>query len=263
MKKTHFVLLLSIAIAGMLASYRVQHHAELRITENQSLIRRQNNQLSKAETELQRLSNFLTAQQNEQIPGDLEAELVRLRVEAEALRNQTNELEKRRAENSQLRNSNSASSPGLLRKDYDALFSTAIESKFKDPTNPSKHLEELNRRERRKWWDVRNISMGLYHYAREHNGEYPTDIETAKPYIWNNAEKSPAIEPFELVYQGSVDELSNIPSHDIALIRERQPWVSTSGKWARFYGMVGGSTRIVESDDNFQSWEAEHIIPPR
>ncbi len=26
--------------------------------------------------------------------------------------------------------------------------------------------------------------------------------------------------------------------------------------------MANGFVRIVESDDNFQSWEAEHIIPP-
>ena len=66
---------------------------------------------------------------------------------------------------------------------------------------------------------------------------------------------------FEIVYQGSLDQLKNIPLGSVALIRDRQAWLAPSGKMAKVYGMADGSGLIVESDDNFQSWEAEHILP--
>ena len=65
-----------------------------------------------------------------------------------------------------------------------------------------------------------------------------------------------------MVYQGSFNEFTNIPDQAVALIRERQPWPTPRGKSARIYVMANGFVRIVEADDNFQSWEAEHIIPP-
>ena len=66
---------------------------------------------------------------------------------------------------------------------------------------------------------------------------------------------------FEMVYQGSYNELTNVPWQEVALIRERQAWLTPSGKRARIYVMTSGEIAIVESDDNFQSWEAEHIVP--
>ena len=67
---------------------------------------------------------------------------------------------------------------------------------------------------------------------------------------------------FEMVYQGSLKELTSIPDQVVALLRERQAWPTPRGKWARIYVMANGFVKVVESDDNFQSWDAEHIIPP-
>jgi hypothetical protein len=67
---------------------------------------------------------------------------------------------------------------------------------------------------------------------------------------------------FEIVYQGSQNDLTNIPPRRVALLRERQPWLTPEGKWARVYAYADGAANRVESDDNFQSWEAQHIIPP-
>jgi hypothetical protein len=67
---------------------------------------------------------------------------------------------------------------------------------------------------------------------------------------------------FEIVYQGSQHDLSNIPPRRVALIRERQPWLTPDGRWARVYGYADGAASTVESDDNFQSWDAQHVIPP-
>jgi hypothetical protein len=74
--------------------------------------------------------------------------------------------------------------------------------------------------------------------------------------------ESPLPSGFEMVYEGSTNELTNVPWQEVALIRERQPWPTPGGKWARIYVTAHGEIEIVESDDNFQSWEAEHIVPP-
>ena len=67
---------------------------------------------------------------------------------------------------------------------------------------------------------------------------------------------------FEIVYQGLQSDLTNLPLRRVALIRERQPWLTPDGKWARVYGYADGAASPVVSDDNFQSWDAQHIIPP-
>ena len=64
-----------------------------------------------------------------------------------------------------------------------------------------------------------------------------------------------------MVYRGSLKDLTEIPQQVVALLRERQPWPTPNGKLARIYAMANGFVKIVESDDNFQSWESQHIIP--
>jgi len=70
------------------------------------------------------------------------------------------------------------------------------------------------------------------------------------------------VKPLRLVFEGSTNELTHVPWQEVALIRERQAWPTPGGKWARIYVTADGQIEIVESDDNFQSWEAEHIVPP-
>jgi len=65
---------------------------------------------------------------------------------------------------------------------------------------------------------------------------------------------------FEIVCQGSFDKLQGIPPGEVAVVRDRQTWAGPDGKTMRVYGLADGTSQIVESDDNFQSWEAEHVI---
>jgi hypothetical protein len=71
----------------------------------------------------------------------------------------------------------------------------------------------------------------------------------------------PAPDNFEIVFLGSTDQLNGIPWGSIALVREKQTWLSPDGTPTRVYGMVNGLGQTVSSDDNFQSWESEHVIP--
>jgi hypothetical protein len=109
--------------------------------------------------------------------------------------------------------------------------------------------------------DARNLSRAVRFYAREHQGEFPSAFDEAADY-YEKDEPLPRTSDFELVFQGSTKDLASIPEQAVALLRERQSWPTPGGKSARIYVMVGGDVRVVESEDNFQSWEAEHVIPP-
>ena len=119
--------------------------------------------------------------------------------------------------------------------------------------------------------DARAITAALRKYADQYQGVFPLNLDQAAAYLpqalkedsppWANAPLT-GTNNFEIVYRGSQNELTNIPLRRVALIREWQPWMAPEGKWARVYGYADGAADIVESDDNFQSWDAQHIIPP-
>ena len=109
--------------------------------------------------------------------------------------------------------------------------------------------------------DIRNLSWAVRNFVRDHQGEFPSTSDQAASHF-DKDRRPPQTSGFELVFQGSLTELTNVPSQAVALIREREAWPTPRGKWARIFGMAGGEVHIVESDDNFQSWEAEHLIPP-
>jgi len=86
--------------------------------------------------------------------------------------------------------------------------------------------------------------------------------ERAEPAFAELVARHIHLDSFEIIYQGSRSDLTNIPPRRVALIREQQPWLAPDGNWARTYGYADGAASIVESDDNFQSWDAQHVIPP-
>lgn len=127
-------------------------------------------------------------------------------------------------------------------------------------------------RETGKLNDARALTAALRKHADEHQGQFPPSLDQVAPYLpkpleanspsWVNAPLT-GTNDFELVFQGSQNDLTNIPPRRVALIRERQPWLTADGKWARVYGFADGGASTVVSDDDFQSWDAQHIIPSR
>src|SRR6185312_11907344 len=119
--------------------------------------------------------------------------------------------------------------------------------------------------------DGRAFAAALRKYAAEHGGQFPSTLEQVTAYLprpltnnapsWINAPVS-GTNDFEIVYQGTTNELGNIPARRVALLRERQPWLTPDGKWARAYAYADGAAEVVASDDNFESWDAVHVVPP-
>ena len=251
-----------ILLAGVMATLLVQRRVPAGLRESDTLLQQQDYQLAELVTENQRLSN-LVAQSEQRVQtktnsaptNDRMAELAQLRAKVEALRKQTNQLAKEVAE-----------------KRHQAGAQFYLEGDF----NLLEHNREQNitfaggPRADGKLNDARGLTAALRKYADE-QGEFPLHLNPVAPYLpkpletnsppWANAPLT-GTNDFEIVYQGSQIDLSNIPLRRVALIRERQPWLTADGKWARVYGYADGAASIVESDDNFQSWEAQHIIPP-
>jgi hypothetical protein len=66
---------------------------------------------------------------------------------------------------------------------------------------------------------------------------------------------------FEIVCQGSLDDLKGLPWGLVAVVRDKQSWPNPDAKMMRGYGFPDGHAQIVGCE--FQSsWEAQHFIAP-
>ena len=132
--------------------------------------------------------------------------------------------------------------------------------------HPSEWLAEywaqLNQRTGPKWNDATSLVWCLSEYARDHQGQFPSSLDQIASYLSKAPFPLTGTNEFEFVYQGSFYDLTNTPRGAVAVIRERQAWLAPNEKWARVYGMADGGPKTIVTGDNFQSWEAEHILPP-
>ena len=224
----------TVAISAAIALF-IHQNARVKMRENEAALRQQESQLSQLLTEQQRLSNQVAEAKNS-TDSEL-SELTKLRNQAQALQEQTNKLGIQVKSNRQLRASQRA---------------VAAEPR------PPEYYKELLRVAGAKPIDGRNLSTTFFMYALDHEGRFPSSLDQ----VANLAEYPlSGTNQFDIIYHGSLDELKGIPRGSVAVLRERQTWIAPSGKRARVYGMADGRSEIIESDDDFKAWEAEHIIP--
>jgi hypothetical protein len=112
-----------------------------------------------------------------------------------------------------------------------------------------------------KTFDAMQLGTALMEYAEHHGGRFPTSFGQANQYLPKDGLDPNATSEFEIVYPGTMDAVKNLPNEEVPLLRQRQAWPGPDGtEMERIYGFMGGMSMIVESDDNFQSWEAAHLI---
>jgi hypothetical protein len=259
MKKSIFILLIVIAAAALVISFFVRRRADTALRQNAAALQQQQDEIAQTTDRNQRLSNSVAqAQQpadDKNLAADAAAELPQLQAKAAALRSQESQL------SNQLWTIRVSAGERLLASEnYDLTNhnDTIGASMAGSPRVPGK----LN--------DARAFTAAMRRYADENEGVFPLSLDQVTSYLprplnqnsgsWENAPVS-GTNDFEIVYQGGTNELANIPLRRVALIRERQPWLTPDGKWARTYGFADGNAEIDTSDDNFQSWDALHIIP--
>jgi uncharacterized membrane protein YccC len=258
MTKSKIIFTGAIIAAAVTASLLIQSRTQSKLRENDAVLRRQDNQLADLAAENQRLSNLVVQAKTNRTRADARtAELAQLRAKAATLRQQANQSGKQLAENRR------SMGVGFFSRGDFNLLEHNHESAITFAGGP---------RETGKLNDARALAAALRTYADEHQGGFPPNLDQAAPHLpkppeadmppWANTPLT-GTNDFEIVFQGSQNDLTNIPARRVALIRECQPWLTPDGKWARVYGYADGAASTVESDDNFQSWEAQHIIPAR
>lgn len=258
MKKSSFICLISIAAGALVISFLVQRRADAALCQNENSLRQQQDEIARTTEENQNLSNRVTqAAEMSNRATDYTAELAQLQAKAVALRSQETQL------SNQVWKSRVSAGARLLANENSNLTNHSDTIAASMGGAPRATSSKLN--------DARAFTAAMQHYAYKHEGMFPLSLDQVtsdlpgpldqKSESWENAPVS-GTNDFEIVYQGGTNELANIPLRRVALIRERQPWLTPDGKWARAYGYADGDTEIVTSDDNFQSWDALHIIPP-
>ena len=261
MKRSNFILLIVVAVAAVVASLLVQRRAEGTIRQNENALRQQGEEIERVTVGNQRLSNGVastdqTAASNNRAV-DYTAELAELRSKIAGLRSQEIQLSNQHW--------SSRLSAGIV------LLSTGNSNLLDHNTTIASTVSGGPRAENAKLNDARVLTSVLKRYAFEHQGQFPSAFDQVTGYLpppltsnspsWANAPLS-GTNDFEIVYQGTTNDLGNIPPRRVALIRERQPWLTPDGKWARAYGFADGGAETVVSDDNFQSWDTMHVVPP-
>src|SRR5262245_22790774 len=198
----------ALAIAGGVASLAIHRQAQINVSQNETVLRRQDNQQAEFAAERQRLSSLLARAESSSAAEDRTAELVKLRAQVETLRKQTNELAKQRVKDRRWRPSQSDSSPapGESASVARHVVSDSDSEEYKiqlyrlasaAPHSPPLTNDHTTR-------DARNLRSALYKYAREHQSELPSGFDRAAAYYYPD-EPLPRTDEFEIVYQGSLN----------------------------------------------------------
>jgi len=239
MTKFQLGLIGALALGGVTISWMIQHQANVQLREKTAMQSQQANRLAGLTAENRKLSNRL-AQITNPVSGASPGEMEALRREVVHLRRQTSEL-------AQKKKANQPPEPSSASSQTD--------------THPPEYYEQMHQLAAAKPRDALFLTSAFRQYAADHQGQSPTNLDQLTSYLTKEQRSLSGTNEFEIVYHGSLDALEKIPLGAVALVRDRQVRQAPNGKMARVYGMAGGTAETVESVDNFQAWEAEHLFP--
>jgi RNA polymerase sigma factor (sigma-70 family) len=185
-------------------------------------------------------------------PGDVTAELERLRrdvTEVHRLRGEVGELRREKAESAK------------LRQEFDRLKARLANQQQNAPQEPEDN-DPVKQYGIRRMNQAKGWTLAFMLFAEKNNGFLPTtfaDVETLFPNLnqdtsANSAPLLPEAESFELVYKGKFSDILEPPS--TIVLREKKAWQNPKGGWSRTYGFADGHSEIHSSPNgNFEQWE--------
>lgn len=110
--------------------------------------------------------------------------------------------------------------------------------------------------------DAKLYCLGILLYSQKHGNLCPTNLDQTLPYLRAASHVPGGANHFEILYQGSFNQLPNPMTNEIVLIRSDQ-WQETNGTWTRIYGFTDGHCDVhSEPGGNFAAWEAQHSLAP-
>jgi len=241
MTKSKMFTVAVVVIAGLALTMITRHPSQVKFRQNEILLQEQAEQLATLTAERDRLSNLVANAANDAASDGHATELVKLRSVAEALKKQTNDLSRQ------------------LEKRHASVPSRPAPA---PESHTPEYWQQVQQLAGSKPWEARDLASAIVSYASDHQNQCPSNLDQVASYLAKAKLTLSGTNQFEIIYQGSFDRLEGIARGNVAVLRDRQIWAAPDGKLMRVYGMADGTGQTVPSDDNFRSWEAEHVIAP-
>jgi RNA polymerase sigma factor (sigma-70 family) len=244
MTKLQAGIVCGIVVASAVTSLQIENQAQAKMRQVDVSLQQQTSQLAQLQAQNERLSNLLTQASSPNSPGDL----VKLRDEVAILRSQTKELTVLQDEKRRLQ----ASLPES-RHDW-GVHSDGDDFEWNDKLSAKLNYMSL-------------LGLAIREYSRNNQGWPPTSFEEAAAFLSDRARNETNFTPaqFEIVYHGNMFGAYNEYAHPkrALLIREREPWKNTDGKWVKLYEAINGLRwKVSLPYGDFEAWEEQRIVPP-
>ncbi|MGA2244776.1 MAG: sigma-70 family RNA polymerase sigma factor [Verrucomicrobiota bacterium] len=227
----------ALLAAGAATALVVQHQALKNVQGENELLTQQVGRLT---SDLETWSNRVAvAGGSKALPADQFNELLKLRGEVGQLRRQAGQADRLRAENERLQAAQR--NAGLQPVSADAP-------------------EQEKQASMAKMNNAKQGMLAFIMFAVDNQQQYPTNFEQASRYLPDGV-MGQIESGFDIAYQGSIAGITN-PATTIVL-KERQAWQASSGKWFKAYGFADGHSELhTEPDGNFDEWENQHTVSP-
>ena len=205
MSKLNIGILTVLLATGIAALLVFRDHLQARMRESDEALSRQAGRIAQLEAENERLSNLVVhAANTAALPSDPSRELLRLRGEVGALRQQTNEL-------------------GGLRKEKIRLSQAVAESE----TNQVSAEDQLMVRRTHAVDAMTTLLQAIKNYATNHNGQYPVNLDqliTSGVLVATNLPGNLGLGDFQFGQDAGTD-----PQGNQAILRLRVPIAKPGG----------------------------------
>jgi RNA polymerase sigma factor (sigma-70 family) len=233
MTKLQMGIIGTVVLAGVLTPLALNHKAQIKLKEQDALMRQQADQLAELAAENSRLSNVVN-RVNE--PGREDPrELLKLRGEV-----------------------------GVLKRQIAAANSQLDQAKRQVPTRtPTDTAEEQKQVLFGKMGYTKGWMMAFAIFASKNQGQMPTNFDQAAAFLPDETRTQTNFIPdqYELMYQGSLNDLTNAQS--VIVLREKDALQDPDGGAHRAYGFADGHSEIHKAvDGNFETWEQQHLVLP-
>lgn len=188
----------AIVVGGVATPLAIQHQSLVKQRKENQALRQQVEQMANVAAENDRLSNSVVRAHSATSDDQLR-ELLRLRGEVGMLRSQSNQLERLQAENRRLQASLAKTGPNPEAQAVDS------ESAQRETA-----IARMN--------DAKLLVLGQLLYANDNTQQVARSLDQLEPYLHDKTPSLTATNQFELVYQGSLQDIQN-PSQ-IIVVRE-------------------------------------------
>lgn len=238
MKTFKTLLAPSVVVASAILSLLILRRSQANWQAGERRLQEQSQKLAELTKDREHLSK-LAAQATITRIDDNAVELAKLRAELAALQKQTNNL-------------------GSRPQTQDR--SAPPEHSHSTPKSHSpQYYQQLRAMAGAKPWEARDLGRAFGDYAFDHQNQSPTSLDELAPYLAKNNSTLSGTNRYEIIYQGSLDDLKGLPWGSVAVVRDAQPWPGPDGTMMRVYGFPGGISQMVNSD-YAPAFEAQHVI---